>query len=84
MEGGRRRKIVGIAATAADERIVFLAKHALAYAKFDGSHPVTIPLRVATARSTIERPFEPAGRPDGRTSLLILQRIERRRKCLPL
>jgi hypothetical protein len=33
-----RRVVVGVTALAANERIVFLAKHALTDAKFDGSH----------------------------------------------
>ena len=34
----QRRVVVGVAALAADQRIVFLAQDALTDAKFDGSH----------------------------------------------
>jgi hypothetical protein len=36
-----RRVVVGVAALAANQRIVFLAKHALTDAKFDGSHRIS-------------------------------------------
>jgi hypothetical protein len=36
------REIVGVAASAADKRIIFLAKHALTDAEFDGSHRISI------------------------------------------
>jgi hypothetical protein len=36
-----RRVVIGVAALAANQRIVFLAKDALTNAKFDGSHRIS-------------------------------------------
>ena len=41
MQRRLRREIVGVAALAANERIVFLAQHALTDAEFDGSHLIS-------------------------------------------
>ena len=45
MQRRRRSEIVGVAALAANQRVVLLAKHALTDAEFDGSHPISIRLR---------------------------------------
>ncbi len=45
MQRGLRRVVVGIAALAANQRVIFLAKHALTDAEFDGSHYVSISRR---------------------------------------
>lgn len=42
-QSGLRRVIVGIAALAADERVILLAQHALANAELDGSRHVLVP-----------------------------------------
>jgi hypothetical protein len=38
----RGRVVIGVAAPAANQRIVFLAKHALTDAEFDGSHRISV------------------------------------------
>ncbi len=53
-----RRVIVGIAALAADQRIVFLAQDALTDAKFDGSHLVSVFPGVLSSHIAADR--EPA------------------------
>jgi hypothetical protein len=37
-----RRDVIGVAAMASNERIVFLAKYALTDAEFDGSHRISV------------------------------------------
>jgi hypothetical protein len=41
--------VIGVAALAANQRIVFLAKHALTDAKFDGSHRISDFLEMTSA-----------------------------------
>ena len=50
MQSGLRRDVVGVAALAADQRIVFLAAHALTDAEFDGSRAISSPIAVLSLR----------------------------------
>ena len=54
MQRRLRRVVIGVAAVAANQRIVFLAKNALTDAEFDGSHRIS-DLPVVIRRIILQR-----------------------------